>query len=256
MLWQFGELGYDFSITFCPGTNSVPQPYPDMQCRTDMKPVRWDYRNDQARYKLYQVYAALFALRRDARFASTFTEPAGTQHSLSGAFKTLKVWGDSLSVVVIGNFGVVPTSDTVRFPRAGTWYDHLNRTTIAATGLPQNISLLPGEYKVYISREAGNPLVTSTRSPIDVEDQTSLGVYPNPVRDQYQISYKIPSAGNVRLSLVGMDGRQVAVLFSGNRSRGQHTFRATDGQLPSAGQYLVVLEVDGTRRVTSVVISK
>ena len=256
MLWQFGELGYDFSITFCPGTNSVPQPYPDMQCRTDKKPVRWDYRNDQARYKLYQVYAALFALRRDARFASTFTEPAGTQHSLSGAFKTLKVWGDSLSVVVIGNFGVVPTSDTVRFPRAGTWYDHLNRTTIAATGLPQNISLLPGEYKVYISREAGNPLVTSTRAPIDGEDQTSLGVYPNPVRDRYQISYSIPSAGNVRLSLIGMDGRQVAVLFSGNRSRGQHTFRASAGQLPAAGQYLVVLEVDGTRRVSSVVISK
>lgn len=256
MLWQFGELGYDFSITFCPGSNSVPQPYPDMQCRTDMKPIRWDYRNDQARYKLYQVYAALFALRRDPKFATTFTEPAGTQHSLSGAFKTLKVWGDSLSVVVIGNFGVVPASDTVRFTKAGTWYDYLNRTTIAATGLPQNVSLMPGEYKVYISREAGNPLVTSTRATLAPDDRTSLRVYPNPVLDQYQISYTIPSAGDVRLSLAGMDGRQVAVLFSGMRSRGQHTFRASADRLPASGQYLLVLEVDGTRRVTPIVISK
>ncbi len=259
MLWQFGELGYDFSITYCPGSNSVPQPYPDMQCRTDMKPVRWDYRSDPARYKLYQVYAALFALRRDPRFLSTFTTNTGVEHRLSGAYKTLKVSGDSLRVVVIGNFGVVPTGDTVRFPRAGTWYDYLNRTTIAATGLPQSISLMPGEYKVFIDREVGNALVTSDKVPVIPTAVSSLHVFPNPASDRLRIEYELSVTGPVRLDLMTMDGRHVNTLFSGMRARGKHAMQTSlsglrAGHLP-AGRYLVVLEAGGMRRQTSLVIA-
>lgn len=259
MIWQFGELGYDFSITYCPGSNSVPQPYPDMQCRTDMKPVRWDYRNDPVRYKLYQVYAALFALRRDPRFLSTFTTNTGVEHRLSGAYKTLKVSGDSLRVVVIGNFGVVPTGDTVRFPRAGTWYDYLNRTTIAATGLPQSISLMPGEYKVFIDREVGNALVTSDKIPVIPTAISSLHVFPNPASDRFRIEYELSVTGPVRLDLMTMDGRHVNTLFSGLRARGKHAMQTSlsalrAGHLP-AGRYLVILEAGGMRRQTSLVIA-
>jgi hypothetical protein len=260
MFWQFGELGYDFSITFCPGSNSVPQPYPDMQCRTDMKPVRWDYRNDPARYKLYQVYAALLALRKDPRFLPTFTTNTGVEHRLAGAYKTLKVWSDSLRVVVIGNFGVVPTGDTVRFPKAGTWYDYLNRTTIAATGLPQTISLMPGEYKVFIDREVGHALVTSDDMPVMLEAGSNLQVFPNPASDKLQIEYELSASGPVRLNLITMDGRLVSTMFSGTRARGKHVFQASltglgAGHLP-AGRYLVVLESGGMRRQTSLVITR
>jgi hypothetical protein len=259
MLWQFGELGYDYSITFCPGSNSVPQPYPDMQCRTDMKPIRWDYRNDPARYKLYQVYAALLALRKDPRFLPTFITNSGVEHRLSGAYKTLKVWSDSLRVVVIGNFGIVPTGDTVRFPKAGTWYDYLNRTTIAATGLPQSISLMPGEYKVFIDREVGHPLVTSDDVPVMLEAGSSLHVFPNPASDKLKIEYALNSSGSVRLNLMTMDGRHVSTMFSGMRARGKHVFQTslsslTGGHLP-AGRYLVILEAGGTRRQSSLVIT-
>ena len=259
MIWQFGELGYDYSITYCPGNNSVPQPYPDMQCRTDMKPVRWDYRNDPARYKLYQVYAALLALRKDPRFLSTFTTNTGVEHRLSGAFKTLKVSGDSLRVVVVGNFGVIPTGDTVRFPRAGTWYDYLNRTTIAATGLPQSISLMPGEYKVFIDREVGNALVTSDKVPVIPTAVSSLHVFPNPASDRFRIEYELSVTGPVRLDLMTMDGRHVNTLFSGMRARGKHAMQTSlsalrAGHLP-AGRYLVVLEAGGMRRQTSLVIA-
>ena len=37
MIWQFGELGYDYSINHCPdGTLSD-------NCRVSRKPIRWDY---------------------------------------------------------------------------------------------------------------------------------------------------------------------------------------------------------------------
>lgn len=38
MLWQFGELGYDYSINYC--INGTV----NNNCRLDPKPVRWDYR--------------------------------------------------------------------------------------------------------------------------------------------------------------------------------------------------------------------
>jgi hypothetical protein len=260
MLWQFGELGYDFSITYCPGSNAVPQPYPDMQCRTDMKPVRWDYRNDPARYKLYQVYAALLALRKDPRFLPTFTTNTGVEHRLSGAFKSLKVSSDSLRVVVIGNFGLAPAGDTVRFQRAGTWYDYLNRTTIAATGLPQTISLMPGEYKVFIDREVGNALVTSDDAPVIPEAKSSLHLFPNPTSNRLQIEYELTASGPVRISLMTIEGKEVTTLFSGMRVRGKHSWQTSlsgmaGGQLP-AGRYFVVLESGGIRRQTSLVISR
>lgn len=260
MLWQFGELGYDFSITYCPATSSVPLPYPDMQCRTDMKPVRWDYRNDAGRNKLYQVYAALLNLRKDPRFVSTFTTNTDVEYRLAGAFKTLKVWSDSLRVVVIGNFGVVPTGDTVRFPRAGTWYDYLNRTTLAATGLPQTLNLMPGEYKVFIDREVGNLLVTSAAAISPAPSPVGLQVYPNPAGSFMTVTCALQAAGPVHISLFDMEGRRVAHVFAGKAVRGVNSLKLNlatlRGGIPPAGRYLVVLESGKDRRQCSVVIVK
>jgi hypothetical protein len=38
MLWEFGELGYDFSINYCTRTVLI-----NNSCRVDPKPIRWDY---------------------------------------------------------------------------------------------------------------------------------------------------------------------------------------------------------------------
>ena len=56
MLWQFGELGYDFSINYCEdGTVNN-------DCRTGPKPIRWDYLEENARRRLYERTAALLDL--------------------------------------------------------------------------------------------------------------------------------------------------------------------------------------------------
>ncbi|MCH7770588.1 MAG: hypothetical protein IIA49_06170, partial [Bacteroidetes bacterium] len=56
MIWQFGELGYDFSINYPCMTNN---------CRTDPKPIRWDYFEDGNRRNLYKVFQALINLKKD-----------------------------------------------------------------------------------------------------------------------------------------------------------------------------------------------
>ena len=57
MIWQFGELGYDYSINTCQdGTVNN-------NCRTDAKPIKWDYLQVVSRQRLHDVYAALLKLR-------------------------------------------------------------------------------------------------------------------------------------------------------------------------------------------------
>lgn len=148
MMWQFGELGYDYSINTCDDGFTI-----NNGCRTSPKPVKWDYKNNSNRVALYNVYAKLFRLRKYAPYLPAFT--TGTiEYALGGAFKFLKVSSGALNICVIGNFDVNPVTSTVQFQSAGTWYDFVNGGSITATGFAQSITLQPGEYHVYLDRDA------------------------------------------------------------------------------------------------------
>ncbi len=251
MLWQFGELGYDFSITYCPSSNTVPQPYPDQRCRVDPKPIRWDYAQNAERKALYNIYASLLQLRNKPNFISTFTTQDNVTWDFSQGFKWLRVESDSLRVVVIGNFDVTSRSGTVTFPTAGTWYSYLQQGTRVATGAAENITLQPGEYYVYTNRQVDNPLITSVDDlRPDYSDQ-SLIIYPNPVRNQASITYEIPVTGTVDISIWNLQGQKMGTLFRGTKPKGKHTLVWSAQQLkPSdaaSGQYILIIDVEGRR---------
>ena len=70
MFWQFDELGYHYSINYCPDGTIDPG------CRTSNKPIRWDYFEDPDRYRLYRAFGAVFKLKRDFKkscFVSSIT---------------------------------------------------------------------------------------------------------------------------------------------------------------------------------------
>ena len=153
MVWQFGELGYDYSINYCEnGTISDA-------CRTNPKPIRWDYLADANRLSLFNVYSKLFKLRNVPNFLPTFVTSDVT-YNLTSGFKWLKVNSDSLKIMVIGNFDVNATSGSVTFQNAGTWYNYLSGGTRTATGGAETITLQPGEYYVYVNRDVNN-LITA-----------------------------------------------------------------------------------------------
>jgi 1,4-alpha-glucan branching enzyme len=151
MIWQFGELGYDQSINRCENGTI------NNGCRTNPKPILWNYKNDPNRNSLYMVYARLFALRRHAAYEPTFISN-NVDYSLSGGFKWLKVTSASLRVLVIGNFDVFPVTGSVAFQTPGTWYNYLGGGTFTATGSSQSFTLQPGEYYVYVDRDASAAL--------------------------------------------------------------------------------------------------
>lgn len=154
MLWQFGELGYDYSINYCQNGTI------NNSCRTDPKPIRWDYKTKANRMALYNVYSKLLRLRNVRNFLPTFVS-TDIQYNLGSGFKWMIVKSDSLKVVVMGNFDVTNQTTAVTFPSAGTWYNYLLGGTYTATGAAQSITLQPGEYYVYVNRADAANLVAA-----------------------------------------------------------------------------------------------
>ncbi|MFN8395128.1 MAG: hypothetical protein U0176_10805 [Bacteroidia bacterium] len=72
MMWQFQELGYDYSIEY--------------QCRTCPKPIRWNYLLDNRRELLYKKFAAVVNLKTkypDAFDQAVTTSQLGESRSKS-----------------------------------------------------------------------------------------------------------------------------------------------------------------------------
>ncbi|GAB3930989.1 alpha-amylase family glycosyl hydrolase [Mucilaginibacter myungsuensis] len=133
MIWQFGELGYDVDINF--------------NGRTGEKPIRWEYKNNADRKKLFNTFAKLIKMKINN---PVFSTPTFTSNS-SGSVKNIILTGSGTSVVVVGNFDVNTQSAAVAFPSAGMWYDYMTGTTINVT-LPYTATLAPGEYHIYSSK--------------------------------------------------------------------------------------------------------
>lgn|GEM_PF-84801 len=134
MVWQFGEVGYDYSIMFN-GERTAP------------KPPRWDYFNRQVRQKLYHVVSAMARLRKSDAFRfGSFTGDLG------GLGKRMWISHSSMNVVIAGNMDVNGFDMAPGFESAGQWYDYFSGETITIND-PANQTFYfgPGEYRVFTS---------------------------------------------------------------------------------------------------------
>jgi len=145
MIYEFGELGYSYSINTCSDGTTI-----NNNCRTDPKPLRWDYNRDPKRKALYNVYAALLKLRAQPLYNVTFMSGTVNYNVANGvSVKWMTVVGPSLKVVVIGNMGVSAQTATVNFPNTGTWYSYLSDSTANVNSTTPTVTLQPGEYYVF-----------------------------------------------------------------------------------------------------------
>ncbi|HLY68473.1 MAG TPA: alpha-amylase family glycosyl hydrolase, partial [Puia sp.] len=191
MLFEFGELGFDYSINWC--TNGTVDA--SGSCRLVQKPARWDYLQNPGRKHLHDVYASLLNLQNDYPQLATSTPV----YSLNNAFKTLQVSDSAISVTVIGNFDVISSSAGVTFQNPGIWYNYLGSDSIVATGNIQNITLNPGDYKVYINKKIKD---TTTGTVNDTSHINGIKIYPSPVTSSNSvIAYTLSSQDDVSLSL-------------------------------------------------------
>jgi hypothetical protein len=143
MIWQFGELGYDYSIEF--------------NGRTGPKPVRWDYYDDASRQKLYKTLSEVLTLRNnfDVFHSSDVTFNVGDDLVKSLILKnepyiSAPTTSDEMNVVIVGNFDVTSQTRNFTFPHTGNWFHFFSRgDQLTVSNVSTSITLLPGEFRVY-----------------------------------------------------------------------------------------------------------
>ena len=159
MLWQFEEIGYDFSIN-C--DLQSPNAYDSgKRCNTKPRPESRGYFSSTNRVNAFKKCAQVIALR--TQLLPTVFAGNPTQVNIGSGYVTRTVqWGNN--VFTVANFS--PTDNmTIDLP-SGTWYDYLGGATKAAT----SYSLKPGELKVF----TGTPIQAPVISNIEKRDHSAF----------------------------------------------------------------------------------
>jgi 1,4-alpha-glucan branching enzyme len=181
MLWQFGELGYDYSINTCQdGTIQN-------DCRVSAKPVRWDYADDSKRKFLFNHTADIIKLH------STYPVFTTGQATFAGTGVLLKQItiksvpytdtpdnSDEMNVQVAANFDLVTKTISMGFPHTGTWYSYYEGgKALNVTSTPFAVSLPAGGYAIFTDVQITPSSVTGNEEDVMVD----VAVYPNPAKN-------------------------------------------------------------------------
>jgi hypothetical protein len=174
MIWQFGELGYPYSINRCEDGTV------DNNCRLSPKPIRWDYFVDPPRKEIFDIVRDLIYLKQSF---SVFN--AGEfNHDLSGTIKSYNFKNGDISAQAIGNFGVTSGTASVEFPKTGTWYEYFSGDELVITTRSQSINLAAGEYRLYLDEQVDRLSVidpVSSTSTLHSSQKVDVLIYPNPI---------------------------------------------------------------------------
>jgi 1,4-alpha-glucan branching enzyme len=264
MIWQFGELGYDISIFTNENGQYPPGGYQgdatDTRYRVAKKPIKWEYRADPDRYKLYRHWAAQMKLRDTE---SIFRDPlTAVYFNTAGAFKTIRLELNGEQVVIVANFGVTQLPGEAGYNKTGTWYDWASGNAFQVESTSQNASLAPGTYAIYSTKQFAKPDLEST---VSTEDNSVAGTsrvfrlnpaYPNPFNPSTTVSFEMARAGEVTIEVLDLLGRRVATLVNGSAmSAGTHTMSWNASGLGS-GVYLIRMQTAGRAFVQKVTLMK
>ncbi|MCU0445980.1 MAG: alpha-amylase family glycosyl hydrolase [Microscillaceae bacterium] len=166
MVWQFGELGFDFSINRCENGTI------NNNCRLSPKPLPWvapqSYDTNADRVKLYKTFAEIIKLKTTYDvFKSTdvFVVSAqdNNQHKkmvkiTSQPYTTTPANANQMNVVIIANFDVNAQSVRAEFHHTGTWYDFFDGSNaINVSNVNTNFNLQPGEFRFFTNFQLTAP---------------------------------------------------------------------------------------------------
>ena len=241
MIWQFGELGYDYSI--------------DFNGRTGPKPIRWDYYDDYRRRTLFNIYSELIRLKKEEPVFKT------TDFSLDvhNAMKRIHLNHSSMNVTILGNFDVVESEITPGFQHTGYWYDHFRGDSIMVDDVNTQITLEPGEYRLYTDVKLETPDTGLGIDDYKIQSNAGFGnIYPNPSNAAFNFEVVVKEKTTVTLNVYNTAGIKITTVASTMLNRGIHTLHwdiaSGSGTTLPAGIYFVELVSNGTREVNKIAI--
>jgi glycosidase len=247
MIYEFGELGYDYWINW-PGIIG------EGDHRTDQKPIKWSYQDDYRRKVLFNIFSALIHLKK----AEPAFETTIYTLNLNNAFKSIHLNNDDMNVTVLGNFDVSAGNITPSFQHTGYWYNYFQGDSINVTSTSSGISLQPGEYRIYTDKKLETPQIGLGTDEQNIsKDHLSL-IYPNPSSGEFNIRIMLDDRSDLSLEILDLDGRRIQIVVVGNFTAGDYTYTwdGSDekGSKVPRGMYFARLSINGRTDVKKVIV--
>ncbi|MFT3753036.1 MAG: alpha-amylase family glycosyl hydrolase [Paludibacter sp.] len=163
MLWEFEEMGYDYSINSNGG-------------RTNEKPSAWGFLNLAHRKVAADAAAKIITLRR--LYPTAFTQgvyslQTGTNDWSQG--RRISLVHSDLNMIVLGNFQNTSTVANPGFSKTGTWYNLLTGEAFYVPSTSMTITLQAGELLIYTDRQINFPNALSSTT-VDTECRVYLSI--------------------------------------------------------------------------------
>jgi glycosidase len=248
-MWQFGELGYNYSINTCSDLSI------NNNCRLSDKPLRWDYYTNANRKGLFDAYAKFLKLRNNPNYTNDFISNKYTLNA-SGLFKSVQLNGDSIKLVLVGNFDLTPQTSTVSFPADGIWYSVYTNKYQGVLGGSASITLQPGEYIVYANKNISTQVITDI---LDVNMPVldmKTNFYPNPLTANSVLEYSLPESGKVAVHAYTMQGQDAGIIFCGFQQKGPQKVSIFKNNLMNTpGVYLLSIQLNQKQKIHKILIT-
>jgi glycosidase len=253
MVWQFGELGYDYSI--------------DYNQRTGKKPIRWDYFDVPERKKIYETYSKLFWLRN--AMPVTFhrdLDNSSSRTDFVSQFKRFHFYnavGDTAVTVIANTANSIISGNPMFNSTATSWFE-FNTGQIHSYSTPAtaSVTLQPGEFRIYINKvpTQAPPAIVLT-SPITVtvgNDTTNIKLSFDKEMTKTVIGSMLGTAitpADISSMITLKNASNVAIPFAGSISFNQKEITINPAATLPVGTYTITLLADSTQNYGGLKIS-
>jgi 1,4-alpha-glucan branching enzyme len=252
MIWQFGELGYDYSINTCTDSATAnpiaTQISPN--CRLAKKPIRWDYFTNINRKRIYNTISGMNNIRKT--YPTLFEGATITSGTFLGnsLYKRVVAVNNDLSMVAIANYNVAGANENVTFPSTGKWYEYFSGDSMTVTSISMGIFLNPGAYKVYTNKKIANPLAGSNTvgiNDVKANEFFEATIYPNPAIETSNIALSLKQDAELKVDIIDMTGKVIRNVFNGTLLSGNQELELLQLNTLPSGLYWVSLNANGIK---------
>ena len=191
MLWQFGELGYDYSI--------------DYNGRLGEKPVRWDYYDDWRRNYNYRFISELIKLRIE----QDVFETEDFSLNVGGPMKSIRLNSTEMNVYIAGNFDVVQGDIAADFAHTGEWYEYFSGESLNVSDVNMDITLQHGEYRLYTDVELETPDIGTATNEIPDDPGGLFRIFPNPVEAVAGLQIELQESTKLKIIVYNILGSEM-----------------------------------------------
>lgn len=215
MIWQFGEMGYDYSIEF--------------NERVGEKPSAFGWLNLPHRKQAYLNTSKIITLRK--LFPTAFTQGNFELSINDGDWaegRRIALIHSDLTMIVLGNFqpsGVVAANPN--FTKTGTWYELLTDEELNVTNTNMKINVNGGDVKIYTDKRIN--ILDNVEGTKAMDNETTI--FPSITKD---LVYVKTDKSIKKMEILDVHGVLLGINLSG----------VADLSMRAAGLYIVRIETE------------